>query len=167
MPENAFHALTEVVDYPMYVVTCARDGERAGCLVGFTTQCSIDPTHFLVCISQANHTDKIAHGADVLAVHLLAADQRDVAELFGTETGDEVDKFDQCRWEAGESGVPLLTDCPNRFIGRVIDRVELGDHTGYVLDVTQATTGGRDAETAGFRPLTYQQVRHLDPGHPA
>ena len=166
MAESPFHALTSVVDYPMFVVTCAHDGARAGCLVGFATQCSIDPPHYLVCISQANHTEKVARGADVLAVHLLSADQRDVAELFGSETGDEVDKFEQCRWEEGPSGVPLLAGCPNRFVGRVADRVDLGDHTGYVLDVSDATTGV-GAETAGFRPLTFQQVRHLHPGHPA
>jgi flavin reductase (DIM6/NTAB) family NADH-FMN oxidoreductase RutF len=167
MPENPFHVLTAVVDYPMFVVTCARDGERAGCLVGFATQCSIDPPHFLVCISQANHTEKVAQGAEVLAVHLLASDQEDVAELFGEATGDEVDKFDRCRWEEGPSGVPLLVDCPNRFVGRISRHVDLGDHTGYVLDVTEATTGGRDADTSGFHPLTFQQVRHLEPGHPA
>ena len=41
---NVDQVLSEV-DYPVFVVTTVdRDsGERAGCLVGFVTQCSIDP----------------------------------------------------------------------------------------------------------------------------
>ena len=36
------------LDYPMYVVTTRVGDDRAGCLVGFTTQTSIDPQRFLV-----------------------------------------------------------------------------------------------------------------------
>lgn len=41
--EDSLEALTAALDYPMFVVTVAAGGERAGCLVGFATQCSIDP----------------------------------------------------------------------------------------------------------------------------
>ena len=166
MSRAEFHALTAVIDYPMFVVTCAAGGERAGCLVGFATQCSIDPPRYLVCLSHANRTEDVAKRADVLAVHLLSADQQDVAELFGSQTGDEIDKFERCEWEPGPLGVPLLTACPSRFVGRVFDRHAFGDHTGYVLDVVDAAAP--DARYGdGFRPLTFQQVRHVEPGHPA
>ena len=48
-PPESFGALTSALDYPMFIVTVAPDGGRAGCLVGFATQCSIDPVRFLVC----------------------------------------------------------------------------------------------------------------------
>jgi len=166
MSQAEFHALTAVIDYPMFVVTCAAGGERAGCLVGFATQCSIDPPRYLVCLSHANRTEGVAQRADVLAVHLLSADQQDVADLFGAKTGDDIDKFQRCEWEPGPSGVPLLTACPSRFVGQVVDRRTFGDHTGYVLDVLDAA-----APEAGdgdrFRPLTFQHVRDIEPGHPA
>ncbi len=40
---DAFTELTAAMDYPMFVVTAAAAGEQSGCLVGFATQCSIDP----------------------------------------------------------------------------------------------------------------------------
>ena len=166
MVAAGFHALTSVIDYPMLVVTCANGHDRAGCLVGFATQCSIAPLRYVVCISQANHTALVASQADVLAVHLLAWDQKDLAELFGSRTGDDIDKFERCRWEPGPAGTPLLVDCPYRFVGRVVDRLGLGDHTGYLLDVAadaDSTTG----KPGAFRPLTYQQIRDLVAGHPA
>jgi flavin reductase (DIM6/NTAB) family NADH-FMN oxidoreductase RutF len=161
-----FEALTSAFDYPMFVVTCASGRDRAGCLVGFATQCSIEPPRFLVCISRANHTVRVAKSAEVLAVHLLASDQKDIAELFGARTGDDLDKFERCRWEPGLSGVPVLVDCPYRFIGRVVDRFALGDHTGYVLDLVDASSAS-ETERGRFETLTFQEVRDIEPGHRA
>src|SRR5580692_6874769 len=86
------------LEYPMVIVTAAADGERSGCLVGFHTQCSIDPLHYLVCISEVNHTAKVAARAPALGVHFLAEDDRELAGLFGEQTGDGVDKFAECEW---------------------------------------------------------------------
>jgi flavin reductase (DIM6/NTAB) family NADH-FMN oxidoreductase RutF len=158
---EAFGTLSAALDYPMFVVTAASGDERGGCLVGFASQCSIDPARFLVCLSRKNHTYRVARQADVLAVHLLGADQLALARLFGTETGDDVDKFDECRWTPGPQGVPFLDDCPNRFVGRVAERVDAGDHVGFVLDVVEAS-----ASDPGPL-LTFQQVRDLEPGHRA
>ncbi|HTI35116.1 MAG TPA: flavin reductase, partial [Miltoncostaea sp.] len=68
------HEIVSAIDYPMYIVTVAAGGERAGCLVGFTTQCSIDPPRFLVCLSLRNHTFRVSQGAEVMVVHLVPAD---------------------------------------------------------------------------------------------
>ena len=100
-PYRTFNALVSELDYPMFVVTTAAGGERAGCLVGFATQSSIDPPRFLVCLSKQNRTYRVARDADLLAVHSLPADATDLAELFGGETGDRVDKFAQCDWRPG------------------------------------------------------------------
>ena len=45
---EAWDAVTELLDYPMYVATVRVGEHRAGCLVGFATQASIDPPRFLV-----------------------------------------------------------------------------------------------------------------------
>jgi len=162
---EAFARLATTVDYPMYVVTsAAADGERAGCLVGFATQASIHPPRYLVCLSKANRTFAVAQRTDVLGVHLLAADDRAGAELFGGETGDEVDKFAQCRWEPGPAGTPVLADAVGWFAGRVLDRIDLGDHVGHLLEPFPDT--GR-APAPGTTFLTFQAARVIEPGHPA
>src|SRR4051794_31653626 len=121
----------------MLVVTTVHEGERAGCLVGFHTQCSIDPPRFAVWISKANHTARVAVLADAFALHFLdrtRAPERKLAELFGTVTDDHGDKFRRCAWHAGPDDVPLLDDCGTRVIGRrdaVFDHC--GDHICFVL----------------------------------
>ncbi|MGA4544164.1 flavin reductase family protein [Uniformispora flossi] len=164
-----FERFADALDYPMFVVTAAHPatGERSGCLVGFASQCSIAPARFLVCVSRANHTHPVAQASRVLAVHALSARQRELAELFGERTGDDTDKFARCRWTPGEEGVPLLTDCPRRFVGTVVDRLTgLGDHTGFVL--APLDSGDSAAGTPQMEPpLMYSDVRDMQPGHPS
>src|SRR5947209_7661024 len=98
---DSFDDVTEVLDYPMFVVTTASNNRSAGCLAGFATQISIDPPRFLVGLSDKNHTYRVALDAARLAVHLLDADSMGLARLFGEQTGDDVDKFTLCAWRPG------------------------------------------------------------------
>lgn len=162
MPERAFDDLVAAMDSAMVVVTVATDEGRDGCLVGFHSQASIDPPHYAVWLSTANRTARLAQRAVHLAVHLLAEDQHALAELFGGATGDEVDKLVHTTWEAGPSGVPLLVACPNRFVGRIVDRLDAGgDHVCMVLRPTESSCG------AAGRPLRLGAVTDIEPGHPA
>jgi flavin reductase (DIM6/NTAB) family NADH-FMN oxidoreductase RutF len=157
---DTFDALAGDLDYPMVVVTAAAEGERSGCLVGFHGQCSIDPLQYAVWLSVENHTYRVTKGTGVLAVHFLDRDQHALAELFGAQSGDEVDKLARCRWHPGPDGVPLLDDCPNRLVGRIAVEIDAGgDHAGFVLDVLEAD---RDRPV---RQLGFQAVRDIDAGH--
>jgi flavin reductase (DIM6/NTAB) family NADH-FMN oxidoreductase RutF len=155
--------LAAELDYPMIIVTTvSRAGEREGCLVGFHAQCSIHPMRWAVFLSIENRTYPAALDAEVLAVHFPAVADHDLAELFGSMTGDEVDKFAFCEWTAGPHAVPLLVRCPHRFVGRILDVVDHGgDHVCFVLEpITVDLTGS-------FTPLTFQSTRDISPGHPA
>lgn len=157
---DSFHDLMGSLDRTMYVLT-AYDGEtRAGCLVGFATQVCIEPPRFLVCVSDKNHTHAVAAVAETVAVHVLRAEQRDVAEVFGTLCGAETDKFARVAWRDGPGGVPVLADCLGWFAGRVLDRVGLGDHTGLLVEPF-------DGGVADGEPLTFDAVRDFEPGHDA
>ena len=158
---DAFEALASRLDFPMFVVTTYDGSERAGCLVGFTTQCSIDPPRFLVCLSDKNRTYRVALDADTLVVHALGSEHHDVAALFGGETGDEVDKFARTTWREGPGGAPVLDDCAAWFAGRVLDRRPVGDHTAFLLEPYAGEV------RAEGEPLWFSDVNHLDPGHEA
>ena len=156
----AFKDLIAQLDYPMIVVTTATAGERAGCLVGFHTQSSIDPERFAVWLSKANYSFRVALFAETFAVHALAATDTELATLFGAQTGDEIDKFGRCRWTEGPDGVPLLDDCPNRLVARRIGAFDDGgDHVCVVLEPLRSEVAGP------FEPLSSRQVRHLQAGH--
>jgi flavin reductase (DIM6/NTAB) family NADH-FMN oxidoreductase RutF len=158
---DEFDDLVAAIDYPLFIVTTTgSDGEHSGCVVGFATQCSIEPPRFLVGLSDKNHTFKVARGATHLAVHVLDRSEKDLAELFGGETGDEVDKFAACAWHEGPYGMPILDDVDAWFVGRILDRVDLGDHLGHVLDPVEVNAAPRDN-------LQFGDARDIEAGHPA
>lgn len=161
MTDDAFDRLVGDLGYPMLVVTARRDDERDGCLVGFTTQVSIDPRRYLVCLSTKNRTYELAAGSTQLAVHVVPADRLDLAELFGGETGDEIDKLARCAWRDGPEGLPLLDGCGRWFVGRVVGTAELGDHVGFVLEPVAA--GADDPPSQ----LSSQRALSIDAGHDA
>lgn len=144
----------------MYVVTAEGGGQQGGCLVGFATQCSIDPPRFWVGISVVNHTYRVAEQSLYLAVHLVGAQQRQLAALFGELTGDRVDKFARCRWRRGPHETVILEDPPAWFVGRIRERVPGGDHTWLMLDPVAAEAA------EDLTPLCYQAVADLRAGHP-
>jgi flavin reductase (DIM6/NTAB) family NADH-FMN oxidoreductase RutF len=155
---SPFERLVATLDYPLYVVTTALHDQPAGCLIGFATQCSIHPPRFLACISKRNHTLRLAHRAAFLAVHIIEEKNKDIAELFGGETGDEVDKFARVSWHFAH-GVPILDACPRWFAGSVLEQIDLGDHVGFLLEPID--TG----QTATSEQLTFQRARDIEPGH--
>ena len=161
-PPTAYDVLVGRLDYPLAIVTTAAQGQRAGCLVGFWTQCSIDPTRHLVCVSDKNHTFRaLEHGANALVVHVVPADGGALAELFGGKTGDEIDKFARCDWSEGPLGIPVLDACRSWFAGRIVDRVRLGDHIGYVVEPFEVRAeDDRD-------PYTLSLAKEIQPGHEA
>jgi flavin reductase (DIM6/NTAB) family NADH-FMN oxidoreductase RutF len=149
------------LDYPMFIVTASAGDERAGCLVGFATQCSIDPLRFLVCLSDKNRTFRVARHAELLAVHLVPEDAGWLADLFGSQTGDKVDKFAQCSWTPGPGATPILDDCANWFAGRILQRDPVGDHWAFLLEPMRGA--GDSSESA----LMFHEVQWLQPGHEA
>jgi flavin reductase (DIM6/NTAB) family NADH-FMN oxidoreductase RutF len=161
MRTNAFDSLVGELDYPMFIATVAGGGERDGCLVGFTTQSSVDPPRFIVCLSNKNRTFHIALEADVMVVHVVPATEIELAELFGSRTGDHVDKFERCRWSRGPEGAPVLARCPTWFAGRILERFPAGDHWGFLLEPVEAGYPGY------VEPLTFQRAKVLEPGHEA
>lgn len=161
--DQAFETIAGLLDYPMFVVTTRVGDHRAGCLVGFTSQVSIHPARFLVGLSKQNHTYRTAaRGATHLAVHLLTREHRELARLFGAETGDRVDKFSRCAWQDGPEGVPILSAAPAWFAGRILSRFDLGDHVGHL---TEPVAGHAPPTLSDL--VTFTDVKDLEPGHEA
>jgi len=158
---DAFEAIVGDLEYPMFIVTARAGDEPLGCLIGFATQVSIDPPRFAVCLSHENRTYRRGRDSRHLGVHCVPADAPDLAELFGGETGDEVDKFARTDWHEGPEGVPVLDRCTHWFAGRVLARHDAGDHDLFVLEPIAGEAAGEERE------FTFHRAKRIDPGHDA
>ncbi|MDT4958701.1 MAG: hypothetical protein QOD31_2500, partial [Pseudonocardiales bacterium] len=59
-------------------------------------------------------------------------------------------------------GVPILTEAPAWFSGRILERLPLGDHVAFLIE----PDSGECHEDIGDL-VTYGDVRDFKPGHPA
>ena len=91
-------------------------------------------------------------------MHIIEERSKHIAELFGGETGDEVDKFSRVPWHFAH-GVPILDACERWFAGSVLEQITLGDHVGFLLEPIDT---GQDASS---EQLTFQNARDIEPGH--
>ena len=157
---ETFVQLTARLNYPIFIVTTAVGERREGCVIGFATQTSVHPGRFLACLSRENRTYRLARDAEALAVHLAPRDDGELVELFGGETGDEIDKFTRCEWREGPRGMPILARCPSWFVGAILSRHDVGDHVGHLLEPVAARCEPGEL-------LYFQDVKDLEPGHPA
>jgi flavin reductase (DIM6/NTAB) family NADH-FMN oxidoreductase RutF len=160
MSPDPFAGIMAGLDNALIVVTTAEGHERAGCLVGFHAQSSMDPGRYAVWLSKANYTYRVALRATHLGVHFLTSAEVPLAERFGTLTGDQTDKFAGLRVSLGAGGVPVLEDIPHWAILRRIALLdEGGDHVCLTGEPVAARNGGP------FEPLRLSMVGHLVPGH--
>lgn len=157
-----FNDFAELLDYSMFVVTARAHDVMGGCLVGFATQASINPPTFLVGLSAPNHTLSVARETSHLGVHVVGRENIELARLFGGQTSHSIDKFDRCAWHLGPAGVPILDAADAWFVGKIIERFDMGDHIGHLLKPTDAHITGRPGT-----PVSYHDVKNLTPGHQA
>jgi flavin reductase (DIM6/NTAB) family NADH-FMN oxidoreductase RutF len=157
--KRTFDAIVGHLEYSMFIVTTRAGDELLGCLVGFATQTSIDPQRFLVCLSRTNRTHRVGRDAPLFGVHAVPADAGDLAALFGGRTGDEVDKFALTGWHEEAGGVPILDRCENWFVGRVVARLDAGDHEAFLLEPVAAHASPQDED------FTFHRALHIEAGH--
>ncbi|WP_051866291.1 flavin reductase family protein [Streptomyces griseus] len=161
MPE--MDVFTGRLNPDMCLVTARAGAERAGCLVGFASQCSMRPFRFVVWLSKVNRTFAVACAADFLTVHVLTPRQFGLAALFGGVSGDQVDKFARTGWREEHGGAVVLDEAAAWFVGRVVQRTDAGDHVGFILDPVQC---GEREQGGGGALLRLSDALTIDPGHP-
>ena len=126
------------------------DGRRIGLTANSFNSVSLDPPLVLWSLARrAGSLDAFARGSHY-AVHILAADQRALAERFARSGAD---RFDGLAVDEGAGGVPLLPgvaavfECFNR------SRYEEGDHVIFVGEVE------RCRHSEGAAPLIFHGGR--------
>jgi flavin reductase (DIM6/NTAB) family NADH-FMN oxidoreductase RutF len=130
---SSFDEFVGRLDGSLVVVTASAGDQNAGCVVGFHTQCSIEPLRYAVWLSKANLTYRVSLFATHLGIHCLTDQDRSLFDLFGGTSGDHTEKFALCNWAAGPGGTPLLTACPTRAVVEIKSRWDDGsDHVCLV-----------------------------------
>ncbi|MDB5969914.1 MAG: hypothetical protein JWQ90_2364 [Hydrocarboniphaga sp.] len=114
------------------VTTVDAEGRDIGLTANSFNSVSLDPPMVLWSLAKTSLSLAAFVHNPHFAVHILAADQRAISDLFAKRGAD---KFAGTTLARGEGGVPLLEGCSARFQCRTAFRYEGGDHEIFVGEV--------------------------------
>ncbi|GAA2087676.1 hypothetical protein GCM10009801_50820 [Streptomyces albiaxialis] len=122
---------------------------------------SLDPPTLLVAIHRRARTHAIVRAVPTFTVNILAADQRDHAELFA-RTDPEEDPFLCAGWAPSPvTGNPVLDRSLAVLDCRVERRLAVADHTLVVGSVVGTSVGRPDAGPMVFARREFCEVGHF------
>jgi flavin reductase (DIM6/NTAB) family NADH-FMN oxidoreductase RutF len=114
------------------VVTAIVEGTRLGMTVSSFNSLSLDPPLVLFSIDRRAVSLVLWERAEAVAVHVLAANQKDVSNRFARALAN---KWEGMSCGEGASGAPVLPGVAAVFECAVWARHEGGDHTLFILEV--------------------------------
>lgn len=121
---------------------------------GFTatsfTSASLEPALVSFYLSSTASTAATVRAASAFAVHLLGADQTDLAKGFARSG---VDRFAGVDWTPHHGGVPLLSGVAAWLTAETVHVQDIGDHFLVVGRLLEA--GGPAAESGPGAPLVH------------
>ena len=138
---SAIDSVLRLVDREIWIVTAAaskvRPHGRGGLVATGVSQASLDPLQPIVVIAlAANHyTTKLVDASQAFGLHLLSAEQSELAWHFGLQSGCDTDKFANIKCETAVTGSPIISDALAWLDCRVIARHDAGDRKFLWADV--------------------------------
>jgi flavin reductase (DIM6/NTAB) family NADH-FMN oxidoreductase RutF len=119
--------------------------------VGFTatslTSVSAAPALVSFNIGRTSSSWAAVQQTDRIAIHVLAANQRELAATFARSGADRF--AEPTRWIEEPDGLPLLPGCPVRLVAAIENRWPAGDHCIVVARVLRVDLGNAE------EPLLY------------
>ncbi|MBT2596891.1 flavin reductase family protein [Arthrobacter sp. ISL-72] len=136
------------------IITAQGAGGPVGLTASSVISVSVNPPLLVFSLSAHSASAPAIRGAGTVVVHLLGADQIDLAKTFAT---GGIDRFeDTSTWSRLVTGEPVLPRANAWLRGRIVNEMDAGDSTVvavHVLQVNIASAAVRDADQAG--PLVY------------
>ncbi|MEO5534780.1 MAG: flavin reductase family protein [Pseudolysinimonas sp.] len=94
-------------------------------------------------------------GTSHVLIHLLGARNRALADRM---SGPHDQRFVGEHWAVGPLGLPLLNDVPAWMLGRIVERVPVGDAAVVVVQIEDGGLGDDD------EALLYHERAYMSPG---
>ena len=148
--KNNLNALFNI-GYGLYVVT-SNDGKKDnGLIVNTVTQVTNTPNRVAVTISKENYSHHVIKNTGIMNVNCLSVEAPfKVFEVFGFQSGRNVNKFDDCEPKRSDNGLVVLPKYINSYMSlKVEDYVDLGTHGMFICIITESSVVS-DAETMTY-----------------
>jgi len=166
-PRDPISEVFHLYDPPLWLVTARDRGRRGGLIATFAVRASIvrELPRMAVGIAKHHHTWRLIEGSGAFAVHLLRADDLDAVWRFGLASGHDTDKLAGLRDQRTPDGNPLYPEALAWLDCRVEARMDTGDRTLYLTEVSAgAALAEGPALTVGtlLRDAPADRIAELD-----
>ena len=128
------------IGYGLYVVT-SNDGKKDnGLIVNTVTQVTNTPNRIAVTINKENYSHHIIKQTGKMNINCLAESAPfHVFEVFGFQSGRNVDKFADCEPLRSDNGLIFLPRHINSFLSLQVEQyIDLDTHGMFICSVTEA-----------------------------
>lgn len=154
---DALRAVMRAVPQPVTVVTATHDGEAVGAVIGSFTSVSLAPPLFSFNLQHGSALRAAIEAGEPFAVHVLSADQADLAARFLPPGRPHAERFGETR-ATDADGVPVLPALA-RLRGRVHARISAGDHLLVIADVLEIDGPAEAADVLAYAHRTFGRFR--------
>ena len=149
------------LSYGLYILTSADNNKHNGCIINTAVQVTDNPSRITVTVNKNNFTHEIIVKSGVFNVTVIdeSADF-EMFRHFGFQSGRDAEKIKTYPdISFSSNGISYINKNANAYIsGKVISSVDLGTHTMFIADVT-------DAESlSALQSMTYAYYhKHVKP----
>lgn len=160
---DALRAVMRAVPQPVTLVTSVHRGEGVGAVIGSFTSVSLDPPLFSFNLQRGSALREAIEAGAPFAVHVLAADQADLARRFSRPGVIQAVRFEGIDGVDAD-GVPVLPALA-RLRGRCHARISAGDHLLVIADVVSVEHGDTDVQNGlAYAHRAFGTVQPNGPG---
>lgn len=124
------------LSYGIYVLTCAKGGEKHGMIASWVSQVSHDPPLIMVAVRTNRRIHPILQEAGAFALHVLDKLDKKLIGRFKLPTSEE--RFQGLDCTAAETGSPIIKGALAWLDCTLVDSITPGDHTLFIGEALAA-----------------------------
>ena len=135
------------LSYGLFVLTSKANGKDNGCIVNTVSQVTSSPNRITVAVNKQNLTHDMIKESGEFNVSILTEKSKfETFKHWGFQSGKDTDKLESITYLRSSNGLVYLTDETNAYISaKVTESIDLGTHTLFIADVTDAQVLSNDA----------------------
>ena len=152
MQESWIKALGKMT-YGIYILTSFHKAEVNGMIASWVSQISYDPLLTMVAVHPNRYSHQLIEKSGCFALHVIDRQQTEFLSRF--KGPDPKAKLASVKWQRGQTGCPILSDCLAYLECTVRGSYTPGNHTLFIGKVVNA---GSLAEGRPFSSADYQGI---------
>jgi flavin reductase (DIM6/NTAB) family NADH-FMN oxidoreductase RutF len=143
LPADLASVLGSVPSGLFIVTAVSSSGQSTGMLASWVQQAGFDPPAITVAVKNGRYLNDWLQQTGRLAVSIVAASQKGLLGRYGKGFEPDQDAFDGVETSQTADGIPVLSDAIGWLAGEVRGSIDAGDHTIYLVRLTDAGRGPR------------------------